>query len=546
MQDHSTPAAPASEAASPGDGLMVLAQLTAPPEDDRAVAIGAIRDGTQVLGHDGYDVDAYARVAREMPRLREAAQRAGERLPTAPALQRDVWWSFHKPAPRIAPPAPLTPAHELNRLVLEQLMSTREWAHVRLAGTVDDPAISAMAALASVEQILGSLDEATVARYTELHALEGQIRGLVAQADVLTEGAGADPARADELFRQAASARQQAEAAAARYAAVAQELAATSEERADAVRRAARQVLPQVERQIDVTLAAIKAFGGGYGVGPGGAGAAPAPLTVKEKLALAQRVMSNPKLLEIARLAGRLTRIAMQVQASRVDHPPDEVTAIGLGADLTRVLPSETVLLAEPDLEELFWARYLDRRLAVYDLIGHEPQGRGPVILAVDNSGSMSGPREVWSKAVALALLAIAGRQRRDMAVIHFGGDARELKLFRFPKGQASPSETLACCGHWYGGGTAYEPWMAAALRLIDEATFDRADVIFVSDGEVAIDPAARAAWQQRRQARGMRVFAILIGGEAGAGVLASIADALLCLDSLAADGEVLQTIFSI
>lgn len=158
----------------------------------------------------------------------------------------------------------------------------------------------------------------------------------------------------------------------------------------------------------------------------------------------------------------------------------------------------------------------------------------------------MGGPREVWSKAVALALLAIAGQQRRDLAVIHFGGDARELKVFRFPKGRASPTEAIACCSHFYGGGTAYEPWMTTALQLIDEATFDRADVICVSDGEVAIEPAARAAWQQRRQARGMRVFAILIGSEAGAGVLASIADALLCLDSLAADGDVLQTIFSI
>jgi uncharacterized protein with von Willebrand factor type A (vWA) domain len=181
-----------------------------------------------------------------------------------------------------------------------------------------------------------------------------------------------------------------------------------------------------------------------------------------------------------------------------------------------------------------------------YELVGNEPQGKGPILLALDNSGSMAGPNEIWAKAVALALLAIAGKQRRDLAVLPFGGAPSELRVFRFPRGQASPADTLACASHFYGGGTEFVTWMRAALQLIDEAAFDRADVICVTDGLVALDPAARAAWQERRRGRGMRCFGVLIGGDpAGAGLLAGISDAVLTLD-LADDGAVLSTIFAI
>ena len=87
---------------------------------------------------------------------------------------------------------------------------------------------------------------------------------------------------------------------------------------------------------------------------------------------------------------------------------------------------------------------------------------------------------------------------------------------------------------------------MRAALQLIDEAAFDRADVIAIRDGLVRIDPAVRAEWQRRRRERGMRCFAVLIGTREGAGLLAGISDALLTLDDLADDGPALQTIFAI
>ena len=98
----------------------------------------------------------------------------------------------------------------------------------------------------------------------------------------------------------------------------------------------------------------------------------------------------------------------------------------------------------------------------------------------------------------------------------------------------------------FYNGGTVFEPWMAAALSAVDEAQFNRADVIAATDGLTSIDSTARAEWQRRRVERGMRAYGILLGTREGMHALASIADAVLTIDNLSDDMPVLQTIFAI
>jgi uncharacterized protein with von Willebrand factor type A (vWA) domain len=528
-----------------GDGL--TGDIAAATDAPDTISPGAITDGSQVIDHDGYDLQVYAQAIDAYGRLGRLVSEVGDRLRTAPALIRDVWLSFYKAAPRLAPPAPLVPAYELNREILAGLVATIEWKSVRAAGTVGDPLTSAMATIGTAERVLEALGEATIHQINELADLDLATRDLLATAELLDDlvvEAGGD--RAADLAARASAARQAAAEAAQRVTTIRHQVATEAEARADTVRRAARAGLAAAEAEIDQTQTALKVFGGGYSVGAGpGAGAA-ATLVVRQKVALAQQIASNPKLQQIAALAGRLTRVALQVQATRVAHPPDEVTAITSGDDLAHILPAELALLGDPDLEDLFFLRLVERRLMVYELAGHEPQGQGPIVVSLDNSGSMAGAKECWAKAVALALVAIAARQRRDIAILHFGGTPQELRLFRFPRGQASPQELLACCTQFYGGGTVFEPWLLAALRLIDESAFARADVICLSDGLVRIDPAVQAEWQRRRQERGMRCFSVLIGTREGAGLLAAISDALLTLDDLADDGQVLPTIFAV
>jgi uncharacterized protein with von Willebrand factor type A (vWA) domain len=156
--------------------------------------------------------------------------------------------------------------------------------------------------------------------------------------------------------------------------------------------------------------------------------------------------------------------------------------------------------------------------------------------------GGMTG--EVWSKAVMLALLSIARRQKRDLAVIHFSG-LNDLRVDLFPEGQATPAEVIACASFFFNGGTVFEPWMKKALELVDESRFEKADVICISDGISDISPESQAEWTKRRVQRGMRAYGALIGANQGEALLGAISDVVFRLDDLRGDLPALEVIFS-
>src|SRR5947209_5654121 len=146
-----------------------------------------------------------------------------------------------------------------------------------------------------------------------------------------------------------------------------------------------------------------------------------------------------------------MTRIALKCQEVPVLHPPDEVVGITIRAEINRMVSSELALLADPELEILFYRKYYERQLMQIDLRGHEKEGRGPLVIVLDSSGSMIWllgaklSKEVWAKAVMLALLAIARKQKRDAVVYHFssvdGRGKKQLKSFLFPKGEGTPQQ---------------------------------------------------------------------------------------------------------
>ena len=526
--------------------------LTNNPEERESRFFAADTSGVACLNHDSFDLDSFDQALSDYPNFKTTIDQSGTTLTTGAALMRDLFWSFHKRAPIIAPPAPLKHAYEINKQILEQVMNTIEWKQVREAGTADDLMMSSIATMSVAENAISALDQSTIQKINDLNGLESQMAQLFSQAETLDDLAQqATGTKATELFERAQHARLQAEQTQTQVEELNEEVNGEIEQAEAAIRQAARQGLSDAEQEIDSTNHALKAFSCGYD--QGGLGLAKNGNSTKQKLELAQRVRSSDKLKQIAELCGRLTRIALAVQKAKVKHPPDEIASIEVGNNVARMLPSELSLLADPELEDLFILKFIEKRLAQYELIHHEPQGRGPIILAIDESGSMLDPavpdesisKEVWSKGIALALMAIARLQKRDIAIIHFAS-RNQIKTQFFIKGQTSAEEALQVAEFFYDGGTVFEPWMEKTLELIDQSTFDKADVICVTDGLTSISATVKSNWLQTKAARAMRAFGILIGTDEGASVLASITDAMLPLDMLKNDDPILQTIFSI
>jgi len=219
---------------------------------------------------------------------------------TGQALLRDLFWSFHKRAPRIAPVAPLSPAHEINREIVEQILSTAEWREMRESGTVGDPLSSAMATIGCAASAVAALDKETIRNLNQLHELAGEVERLFAHAEALDElvALSPDEERSNQLKREAAEVRVDATKKEKRAERLNRRLEEASEERGQRVRRAVRRGPVEAVAEVERANDAINAFGGGYDIGFGtenGAGGRNS-LSTKEKLVIAQQVGRSPKL----------------------------------------------------------------------------------------------------------------------------------------------------------------------------------------------------------------------------------------------------------
>ena len=263
------------------------------------------------------------------------------------------------------------------------------------------------------------------------------------------------------------------------------------------------------------------------------------------RMSLAERVNNDARLKRVMKLAGRLRRLASDGRKVRDELGADTLVGTTIGGDLPRALPTELGLLRHPRLRRVQLAKLADRRLQQYHVVGNVPKGRGPVVVLLDESGSMEGERNLWAAAVALACLGTAARERRACTVIGFNGGVRYVVRLD-AQGTAwrhEPRNVAQCVGmggcaevalHVASsrpdGGTDFAPPLLAALELEDGVTRERADLVLVTDGHAE----APTSVMQRLQAAkrdGLRVFGLTVGGGSLGHAVRQLADHCVDLD---------------
>ncbi|MEW6049059.1 MAG: VWA domain-containing protein, partial [Bacillota bacterium] len=363
--------------------------------------------------------------------IASAEEQAGDD-PLLSEVHRDIWAAAFLEEPQLAAEVPRHLAAE--RQLLERLLANPAWEEVR-AETVGDEWLSAALAVPTARKLL--------------ELLSGKPDGPSRRGRSRAAGAG-----------------QEAQSATPPDAA--------GEELDSALARAALEAADEARAAREATGVCLA-----WGVQPGRPRSG---VPGKEVVAVAEKLAASSRLREIVRLAGRFTRIALQKRRSRVKREPTEVAEIEMGGELARLLPSELVALADPLRRPDFYRRFIERKMLQYRLDVPTPQGRGPLVVCVDESGSMAGEREVWAKAVALACFNIAAKESRPYALVHFGS-AHEIRVDRFPRPRrVGPAQLLEAVEHFFGGGTDFEAPLAQALEVMEESPFRRGDVVFITD----------------------------------------------------------------
>lgn len=208
---------------------------------------------------------------------------------------------------------------------------------------------------------------------------------------------------------------------------------------------------------------------------------------------------------EIAKLAGRMFAQLKRDRSQQVCSVPEEVYSVELGSNVSRLLPSELAHLGEPTEIQLL-DNLANGKALQYALRGTEDAGRGPLVICLDESGSMHNQRGVWAKAATVAMVRIAWEDDRTCVVVHwsYGCTVRPLQ----PGDHAGLLEVIR---HWLGGGNVCELALSNAADQVEalQKQGDKgADVVLVTDGVETMTSRHEKAID-RIQARGARLWTV-------------------------------------
>lgn len=196
-----------------------------------------------------------------------------------------------------------------------------------------------------------------------------------------------------------------------------------------------------------------------------------------------------------------ISRVVQEIQEKTVDYIPEEMSGIERSDSISRMLPQEALFLGHPKLKMLWHAKRYEQALLIYRVQGVEisktwsdisdevevqkprPRfDRGPILVVIDTSGSMSGTPEIIAKALTLQAAKIAHAEKRACYLYAFGGQGQRIEHdLKFT--QDGIEKLLEFLGYSFGGGNDIET-IEYAVKRLEQEQWKKADVMIVSDGE--------------------------------------------------------------
>lgn len=245
----------------------------------------------------------------------------------------------------------------------------------------------------------------------------------------------------------------------------------------------------------------------------------------EDKKKLDNYIHRYPKLQEIIDMIGRDKDPSKDEKDSIIykflpvsvakNNSVEEIDRVESGDNLERVLPAE---LAMP--EDLFFKRFATKELQQFSSPGKDKPKKtqerhkdprltkGPIIVCIDTSGSMSGRPEKIAFSLLKQLLRMAKKQKRPCFLISFSVRAKSIDLAK-PRNWPKLDDFLK---NSFCGGTDGEQMLAQAIEVLRKGTFEMADVLIISDFEFPIPQKTTQAKIDENRALGTRFYGLKIG----------------------------------
>jgi uncharacterized protein with von Willebrand factor type A (vWA) domain len=195
---------------------------------------------------------------------------------------------------------------------------------------------------------------------------------------------------------------------------------------------------------------------------------------------------------------------------------PQEVRSATTGGDVARLLPAELAKLGNSSTRDQTVMRIVKKEAAVFEMAGIRSKSRGPMVLAIDESGSMhdhgsAEGRNTWAKAAAVALTRIAWAENRAVRCVHFGTATVTQDI---PRDDADALWQMA--RSFLSGGTCFEAALGAArieVGDLEKSGLKGADIVLITDGE-DLDHDKHNKELNHIDKAGIRLWTVSIGNE--------------------------------
>ncbi len=176
-----------------------------------------------------------------------------------------------------------------------------------------------------------------------------------------------------------------------------------------------------------------------------------------------------------------------------------QISGIRMSSDISSVLPSELAFFSNPATKKLFELKFAQNQLMSFkyetfvpeekneiqieEISKEKEEQKGPVIICVDTSGSMSGTPENIAKTITFALSKIALQEKRSCYLISFSTDIETLDLsFKNQTNNKVLSTLVEFLKKSFNGGTDAYLALSHAVELLQTEKWKNADVLMISD----------------------------------------------------------------
>jgi uncharacterized protein with von Willebrand factor type A (vWA) domain len=249
--------------------------------------------------------------------------------------------------------------------------------------------------------------------------------------------------------------------------------------------------------------------------------------------------------MRICVMAGKYKQLAHGLHKARSKNGFEEATGLESGGDISRLVPSEIMKLGIPELELDLMRRLVERQCLCREFDSEERVGLGPVVLVVDESGSMVGSRNESAKAIALTLAWIARKQGRWCGLVAFSGGTGH-RVLSLPPERWNQVDLLDWLQSFLGCGSDQDVPVQEMPAIFTEigAPLGATDLIYVTDAELRISEKKASAFKAWKASVKARLVSLVLNTDPGH--LTLISDEVHLISSLDPTEVGIRKVFSL